>query len=193
MASSSVAPVVDHESSSSVTPASLDVQMDLSVMRTYAQKSDLRPLNTCRAYKRRQDEFKEWCIEKGFPEEARTVVTGPKLHLFLEEKVVNRPRKKVKAGGQPKQIGIATLEAYIAAITDLYQQQVALKVNAHQHPRTDAVKAFLRNAHYEEVQKKRKAYVDRGIGTLLDGYSTNDQVRISFLGFWVLVVVVGCM
>jgi len=158
------------------TPASLEVQMDLSVARTYAQTSEHRPKNTDRAYKRRQEEFKKWCEEKGYPVETRTTVTGPKLHLFLEERVLNQPWKKQKAGAEQRHVGIATLGAYIAAITDLYQKQVALKVNSNGHPRTDAIKELLRNAHYDEGQKKRKEYVDRGIGTHLDGYSSVEQV-----------------
>lgn len=158
------------------TSASLEVQMDLSIARTYMQTSNNRPINTSRAYKGRQEEFKKWCEEKGFPAETRATVTGAKLHLFLEERVLNQPHKKQKAGAELKQVGIATLEAYIAAVTDLYQQQVALRVNSNPHPRTDAIKEMLRNAHFEEGKRKHKEYVDRGIGTHLDGYSTVEQV-----------------
>ncbi|RUS13006.1 hypothetical protein BC937DRAFT_86501, partial [Endogone sp. FLAS-F59071] len=49
------------------------------------------------------------------------------MDLSIAQKVLNQPHKKQKAGAEPKHVGFATLEVYIAAITDLYQQQVALK------------------------------------------------------------------
>ena len=162
----------------SSSSASLEIEMDLSISRTYDKTSQNRPANTSRAYKGRQDEFKKWCEEKGFPLESRYTVTGPKLHFFLEERILNQPHKRQKSGTVLKRVGVATLEAYIAAVTDLYQQQVALRVNSHGHPRTDAIKEMLRNANYEVAQKKRNEYVDRGIGTHLDGYSTVEQVYI---------------
>ena len=70
------------------TEADLNLQMQASLQWTREQADQVRPENTSKAYKYKQQEFKDWCTEKGFPEVNHYVVNEEKLHLFLEEWVV---------------------------------------------------------------------------------------------------------
>jgi hypothetical protein len=46
-------------------------------------------------------------------------------------------------------------------------------------PRSEAVKEFLKTYAHSERQRKRDEYTDRGIGTLQDGYTTEQHIKIS--------------
>ncbi|EGZ27748.1 hypothetical protein PHYSODRAFT_470662, partial [Phytophthora sojae] len=70
------------------------------------------------AYAPEQREFKSWCDRKGFHETTRYQVTASKLHLFLQDEVVDR----------------------------------------------------------EVRRAKQREYVDRGAGSLLNGYCTTDDL-----------------
>ncbi|KAE8181731.1 hypothetical protein CF336_g8816, partial [Tilletia laevis] len=60
---------------------------------------------------------------------------------------------------------------YVAAVIDLYTQQQARGVNSAAHPRPGPVRMMLGTRTLEERDRKKREYVDRGIGTALDGYS----------------------
>ena len=57
----------------------------------------------------------------------------------------------------------------------MYNQQRALHMNQHPHPRTDTVKKLIKNAQSERTVTRRKNYEDRGVGSLLDGYHSQDE------------------
>ncbi|KAE8213455.1 hypothetical protein CF319_g9169 [Tilletia indica] len=103
------------------------------------------------------------------------------MHLFLEERVLTRaPKrgKKTKGDGR-KTLSESTVKLYVAAITDLYTQQVAKGVNSFPHPRAGPVSVLLKTRKLEERERKKREYVDRGIGTALDGYTLQQLGEIS--------------
>jgi len=54
------------------------------------------------------------------------------MHLFLQEEVVDR---KVRAKNSSRTVGVATVEMYVNAISDLYNDQQSRGANAHTHTR----------------------------------------------------------
>lgn len=143
--------------------AAVEVEMQVAIQQTMARSATARPSNTKKAYEKRQQEFLAWCDAKAFPAVSRHTVSGEKLHLFLVEKVINRPvrkketsrRKNGQIGSSAAEqqtsvedrniedayeeddnvcerqeratvrVGVATVELYIAAIVDLWSQQVS--------------------------------------------------------------------
>jgi hypothetical protein len=162
------------------------VQLQKSVLRTYEKASHMRPQNTSRAYASKQTEFKQWCVEKGaaFNDLTQYTSTGPKLHLFLEECVIGREKRRKGQEGRSKKIGKATVNSYVAAIVDLWRQQQRLKINNHPSPRDDAVTALLKITEYDENDRRRKCFEDRGADTMLNGYTTTDQIQQNARFFW---------
>lgn len=65
--------------------------------------------------------------------------------------------------------------AYLAAIVDLYQQQVNLKVNSYPHPRKACIR-LLENMKFNDERLRRSEFQDRGLGTLIDGYTSENDV-----------------
>ncbi|KAE8183507.1 hypothetical protein CF328_g8161 [Tilletia controversa] len=99
-------------------------------------------------------------------------VTAEKLHLFLEEQVLHRPSKRAKKNGDaPGTLSESSVKSYVAALVDLYVQQQARGVNSAPHPRHGPVRILLSTRKVQEHSRKRREYVDRGIGTSLDGYT----------------------
>ncbi|OWZ08441.1 hypothetical protein PHMEG_00019017, partial [Phytophthora megakarya] len=138
---------------------------------------EARPANTTRAYAPKQREFKAWCDRKCFHETTRYQVTAAKMHLFLQEEVVDR---QVRFKGTDRKVGVATVEMYVNAISDLFSDQQSRGANAHPHPRNRLIKALLSSLRREQHEKNKRDYVDRGVGSLLDGYcTTEDLVSIS--------------
>jgi hypothetical protein len=70
------------------------------------------------------------------------------MHLFLQEEVVDR---KVRAKNSSRTVSVATVEIYVNAISDLYNDQQSRGANAHPHPRNTLIKSLLtslkRNKH----------------------------------------------
>ncbi|OWZ01332.1 hypothetical protein PHMEG_00027305 [Phytophthora megakarya] len=147
-----------------------------------------------------------WCDTQGaaFSDLTRYTVTGPKLHLFLKECVIGRPKRhksgkecsnegatEVEGGSEARifrigVVGKATISCYVAAIVDLWQQQTRAKVNGHPTPRDDAVRALIKMVEFDDESRKRKNFADRGSDTLLDGYTTNDQIQNISTYFWAM-------
>ncbi|KAG3149851.1 hypothetical protein PI124_g18772 [Phytophthora idaei] len=147
------------------------MQMERSKRATLQSTLNTRPINTKRKYEGYPNEFVEWCNEKVFLADA--TVTKSKLHLFLTERVVGRASKKT----QSKIIGGSTMCGYINAIVDLYILQVALKTNSNEHSSSLHVKQLIRNMQAKTTDTRKKNYVDRGIGSLLDEYQSETQFR----------------
>ncbi|EGZ30699.1 hypothetical protein PHYSODRAFT_421820, partial [Phytophthora sojae] len=133
-----------------------------SVLRTY---SNIHPQNTTRAYTNKQHEFKQWCDNKGaaFNDLTRHTVTGPKVHLFLEECVIGREKRRKDRDGRCEKIAKSS--------------QKRLKINNYPSPRDDAVTSLLKSTEYEEDDRRRKNFADRGADTMLDGYTTTEQIQ----------------
>jgi hypothetical protein len=99
------------------------------------------------------------------------------LHLFLREEVDDRD---VRVKNPKRKVGVATVEMYVNAISDMNSDQHSRGVNSHPHPRNSLIKALLTSLKREKHTKNKKEYVDRGVKSLLDGYcTTNALVPIS--------------
>ncbi|POM78092.1 Hypothetical protein PHPALM_4427 [Phytophthora palmivora] len=48
--------------------------------------------------------------------------------------------------------------------------------NAHAHPRSELVKALLTSLRREKHGKNKREYADRGVGSLLDGHCTTEEL-----------------
>ncbi|KAJ8544477.1 hypothetical protein ON010_g11790 [Phytophthora cinnamomi] len=158
-------------------PPRLQVELEESANGTLDRCREARPTNTTRAYAPKQKEFKAWCERKCFHETTRYQVTAAKMHLFLSEEVVDR---EVRVKNSTRKIGVATVEMYVNAISDLYNDQQSRGANTHPHPRNNLIKALLSSLKREKHEKNKREFVDRGVGSLLDGYcTTEDLVAIS--------------
>ncbi|OWZ02399.1 hypothetical protein PHMEG_00026051 [Phytophthora megakarya] len=164
----------------------MNVELDESMSRTYTKVAERRPKNTLKAYTNKQKEFMQWCDEKeaAFNALTRYTVTGPKLHLFLEERVIDRDKRRKGPEGRTQTVGIATVKGYVAAMVDLWRQQQRMKINNHPSPRDDAVVMLLKVTEYEEDDRRRKNFDDRGTDTMLDGYTTTEQIENIAVFFW---------
>ncbi|KAI9326589.1 hypothetical protein BD770DRAFT_432816, partial [Pilaira anomala] len=174
---------------SSSSRARVEMEMRESMQRT----TQARPLNTSKAYDPKIAEFRAWCDYKFHyqPLEQRYIVTGEKAHYFLDDAVKGRiSRHKRKATenqeseeGLPcRRIRFATLNQYGAALVHLWKQQSLMNINSNPHPR-QAITGLLEMALLEEEQIRKDNYVDRGIGTIMDGYTTTDQIA-SLVSFY---------
>lgn len=88
--------------------------------------------------------------------------------------------KNLKGGhGQP--LGASSMKNHISSIVDLFHFQQAtenpLYVGAI-HPRTAAVKQFLATYIRDEDNRRKDERIDRGIGTVRDGYSLTEHARL---------------
>jgi hypothetical protein len=61
-----------------------------------------------------------WCERKGFHETTLYQVSASKLHLFLQEEVVDRD---VCVKTPKRKVGVATVEMYVNVISDMYSDQ----------------------------------------------------------------------
>ena len=110
------------------------------------------------------------------------------MRLFLEEEVLNREAKRglgnasksrTDANGAPvrQTLGPSSIESYASAIVDLWKMQHARGENPIAPSQRDhLLKGMLKKRRMDEAVRKRSQYVDRGIGTLLDGYSKQELV-----------------
>lgn len=155
----------------STNDSALQMEIEESERATLQATLNTRPGNTKRKYESYQKQFVEWCSEKGYRD--GSTVTKGKLHLFLTEQVVGRESKKKKG----KIVGGSTVCGYVNAVVDLYNQQVALHINANEHPRSAHVKQLIKNVQAQATETKKKNYQDHGVGSLLDGYYSEAQFR----------------
>lgn len=119
-----------------------------------------------------------WCDRKGGPAATRYTVTAGKLLVFLQEEVINRPkRKKRKGESNTAIIGSSMVDGYVAAITDLWSQQANQKINSNPHPRNQHVKDLLRIVQRDTHSRRKANYEDRGVGSLIDGYTEEQFAR----------------
>ncbi|KAG2786454.1 hypothetical protein Pcac1_g4453 [Phytophthora cactorum] len=91
-------------------PPGLQVALEESANVTLDRCREARPANTIRAYAPKQREFKAWCDKKGFHETTRYQDTASKMHLFLQEEVVDR---KARVNGCERKVSVATVEIWL--------------------------------------------------------------------------------
>jgi hypothetical protein len=104
-------------------------------------------------------------------------VTAAKIVAFLRTEVIGRPNRR-KAD---QTVGHSTIRGYGAACQDLYRQQVVKKINANPDPSTNpTLQGLYRTVRARTHKHRRDNYVDRGQGTIQDGYTTTDDlIKIS--------------
>jgi hypothetical protein len=84
---------------------------------------------------------------------------------------------RAKKNGATGTISSGTLRQYASAIKDLYCLQKDLGANSNPDPRDSAVKALLKSYRSEEEDRRKAEYVDRGRGTVRDGFTDIDQLK----------------
>lgn len=106
---------------------------------------------------------------------------------FLKECVLSRPawesrhmRARTREDGEvvKQTLGRESIKAYKSAIVNLWSYQQSCRTNSYPHPVGQAVRALLHTHSRKEDARHRTEFVDRGIGTLLDGYDQKDIVRL---------------
>ncbi|OWZ06772.1 hypothetical protein PHMEG_00020930 [Phytophthora megakarya] len=114
--------------------ARMNEELQESVNWTYAKATQRRPKNTQRP---------------AFNDLTRTTVTSENLNLFVEKRVIVRP-KRHKSGaevdGMTNAVGRATVNSYEAAMVDLWKQQAHAHVNSHPKKKTSANGRTLKTA-----------------------------------------------
>jgi hypothetical protein len=71
-----------------------------------------------------------------------------------------------------------SIEGYISAVMDLYRQQVSQKEHTNPNPRGPALEGRIDAIRRGERQKRKDHYVDRQLGSLVDGYNTEEMRRV---------------
>ncbi|KAK9326508.1 hypothetical protein V1520DRAFT_149876 [Lipomyces starkeyi] len=74
---------------------------------------------------------------------------------------------------------VNTLKLHVAAITDLWRQQVDFGINPHPKPRTANVQAILNTYSTNAHERNRQQYADRGAGSIFDGYNSDGMLNIA--------------
>jgi hypothetical protein len=144
---------------------------DIVALRTLQEGFESRPKNTNLAYNKKALEFIRWCDSMNYPDSS--TVTGKKLHHFLKEQVCHRKSKK----DSKKTIGFYTLRTYKSAIIDLYMQQKGLNQNSNEHPGVfPSLKSLMDQYKRGQNTRNKANYSDRGHGTLLEGFTTAEDL-----------------
>ena len=65
-----------------------------------------------------------------------------------------------------------TVEAsYVSPLMDLWTEQRSLGLNPYPHPRGALLRSLLNTLKREKAERARRAFEDRAIGRLNDGYT----------------------
>jgi hypothetical protein len=71
-----------------------------------------------------------------------------------------------------------TLECYVSAIVELYEEQVAQGTNSYPHPRGPGIKALLQSRDLERSKNDRESFKDRGNGAAGAGYTEKEFLQM---------------
>jgi hypothetical protein len=177
--------------------AELQFEAEQCRLNVHQRAQSNRGKGTVSSYVPVQKEFKIWCHTKQF--ENKDTVNASKMLLFLMNEVVDRSTRK-GSGSMLSfyrviiyfcviliyerivdgKVGHRTVQRYANAIVALWKDQKQQGANNNPHPRDESVRNLMQSMERENYKRKREAFEDRGIGTLLDGGNTlNDVVKIS--------------
>jgi len=160
--------------------ANHESMLEQATLRTLAEAHAGRPARTKIAYKGPIKEFSNFCtVEYGFID--GDTVTEAKVNLFLTERVIGRLSMKGKNKG--KEVGIRTINNYVSALVSLYNEQKSRNMNCNDHPRCKLVKQLLETLSQKEHLRKKKSYVDHGIGTMLETYTAEELEQMALFFF----------
>ncbi|KAK9234999.1 hypothetical protein V1525DRAFT_458921 [Lipomyces kononenkoae] len=101
------------------------------------------------------------------------VATEQKFIAFMQTELVV---KGCRNGDRPY---LNTLKLHVAAVTDLWKQQVDLGINPHPKPRSANVQAILKGYSKQTYDRNRESHQDRAAGSIFDGYNTEGMLKIS--------------
>ncbi|KAK9233688.1 hypothetical protein V1525DRAFT_392259, partial [Lipomyces kononenkoae] len=143
-----------------------------SHMEAVRQKYALRPKSTSLAYAPIQRRFTEWCDSRQFVD--GQLATEQKLIVFLQTEVIDKGCRN-----RERPYMLNALKLHVAAVTDLWKQQVDLGINPHSKPRSANVQAMLNAYSMQTYKRNRDSYTDRGTGSIFDGYNTEGMLKIA--------------
>ncbi|KAG2214830.1 hypothetical protein INT45_003585 [Circinella minor] len=154
-------------------------------------KSQIQRKKTKQSYAQWRKRYLAWCAKEYSYEvqpgvfETDDLVSEVKLLRFLKEEVETTGNQKKRRGNDG---GAVTLqyESYsqcLKAIIDLWKDQKAAGKNDHPHPRGDKLNTWRKAKQISEKETHRANNVDRGIGTLEDGYNFEEMVAVSLYFF----------
>lgn len=95
--------------------------------------------------------------------------------VYLTEDILKQTTKTKT--GEIKLLGLAAVKLHVAAIINLYQQQVNANANNHNHPRSELVNGLIQSVAAREHAVNTSAHVDRQRNTLADGISTSREIQ----------------
>ena len=114
-------------------------------------------------------------------------MTERKLIWFLQEYVLKRSLRpsryrKSRTNADDEDIaqtlGKSAVSQYVCAVVDLWSFQKSGGSNSHPNPRGEALKGVIRTHQRGEHARKRSQYVDRGAGSIQDGYGEKEMLDI---------------
>ncbi|XP_044718886.1 centromere DNA-binding protein complex CBF3 subunit [Hirsutella rhossiliensis] len=141
-----------------------------------------QPKNTKRNYRPKQEEWKEWC-QANWP---AIPDVWPASEAKRAVKRRRAPSDTIVVGGGGSEyesdsdlelyestlkLQYNTVRGYVSAIQKLYDEQKSRGVNPAARPQGVALKALKRSILATTWSRKRKEYMDRGVGTLRDVYA----------------------
>lgn len=99
------------------------------------------------------------------------------MHDYLSKRKRNSTQTTEDHG---ERVGETVLKQALKGLVDLYEAQNA-DIPIHlrpQHPRSDGVRDIVKCVALSKVKRLRTSYSDRGVNTVLDGYTPEDHDRI---------------
>ncbi|KAE8225663.1 hypothetical protein CF326_g7831 [Tilletia indica] len=143
-----------------------------------------RPKGTSRTYEPRQQRWKNFCAKRQFVD--GVLVNEGKVLLWLQEDIIpagntakatRSSKKKAKTASNAQAdadeeeeeraaLAAKTVDGYVTAAINLYQQQVSLSLNKAAHPRGEALGSYLDSLKREDRKRKRENFEDRAAGTI---------------------------
>lgn len=79
----------------------------------------------------------------------------------------------------PLQLMYSTVRSYVSAIRDLWTFQTTLGLHDAPDPNSDLISGFVHSLTGKEHNRRREEYVDRGLGTMKDGYEQSDIPKVT--------------
>ena len=160
-----------------------DKDLDDSIRQTYEKSKEDMSKNARKQYLPKIKEYLAWCKLNFVNQKHWDFVSAPKLHRFLKDNVIDRPSKRQKGNEETEQlIQYTTIKQYKQAITKLYHWQLTEKrftTLENPPPNSSTVKDLMEMSARNIQNRRIENYLDRGIGTLLDGYQKQDLPRIA--------------
>jgi len=109
------------------------------------------------------------------------LIPGAKVILITEGKIIIWLRLSV-LHNKPN-ISYEAVQQNVKAAVELWQEQHSQGINNHDHPREGcALKGFLCAIKRNSANRLENLFLDPGIGSLFDGYSNEEHIKI-LIGF----------